>query len=115
MHRSADSNKLEVVHIPIRKKQKDKEWIDDEESQLIPVTFSPETTPFPPFFYKHPYSDNEPISFDSEDENYEGYNSDKLSENDIYNEHLKDNLQFDRNDEYTEKNFYKNHVHSPFI
>jgi hypothetical protein len=116
MHRSADSNKLEVVHIPIRKKQKDKEWIDDEESQLIPVTFSPsETTPFPPFFYKHPYSDNEPISFDSEDENYEGYNSDKLSENDIYNEHFKDSLQFDRNDEYTEKNFYKNHVHSPFI
>lgn len=108
MHRSSDSNKLEVVHIPIRKankKPKDSDWEFDE-SQLIPVTFSPdlETTPLPSFYYKYPNDETEPISFESDDEN------EKFSDNDIYNEHFKN-----RNDEYTEKNFYKNHVHSPFI
>lgn len=118
-HRSAESNKLEVVHIPIRKfnskKHKDKDWIDDEESQFIPVTFSPDTvydtTPFPPFYYNIPQSENEPITFDSDEETFD----EKFSENEIYNEHFKDSPPlFDRNDQYTEKNFYKNHVHSPF-
>jgi hypothetical protein len=127
-HRSADSNKLEVVHIPIhhRKKQKEKDWIYDEESQFIPVTYSPDaffdtTTPYPPYYYNFPQNDNKPETVESDEENIDG-NFDgkfigKYSENDIYNEHFKDSLpsSFDRADDYTEKNYYKNHVHSPFV
>ena len=118
-HRSAEGSKLEVVHIPIRKfnsKQKQKEWLDDEESQFIPVTYSPdanyETTPFPPFYYHAPQNDN----YESDEENFGERPSKKFNENEIYNKHfIKDSPNFFENDEYTEKNFYKNHVRSPFI
>lgn len=125
-HRSADNNKLEVVHIPIRKfnkKKKESDWIYDEESQFIPVTYSPDavfnTTPYPPFYYNIPQDDNEPETFESDDENVEGnfdgkFNG-KFSENDIYNKHFRNRLAYDRSDGYTEKSYYKNHVHSPFV
>jgi hypothetical protein len=111
------SNSRVITDLPkaTNSKHKDKEWIDEEESQFIPVTFSPdgvyETTPYPGFYYNFPRNENEPISFDSEDENFDDKLNEKFSENEIYNEHFKES----RNDEFTEKNFYKNHVRSPFV
>jgi hypothetical protein len=127
-HRSADTNKLEVVHIPIRKvtkkKKPESDWVFEEESQFIPVTYSPDgtfdTTPYPPFYYNYPKNGKETETFDYDEENgygnYEGKFNGKLSENEIYNEHFKDSLSpFDRLDDFTEKNYYKTHVHSPFV
>lgn len=124
-HRSADSHKLEVVHIPIRKKKKDSDW-EFEESQFIPVSYSPDTeisTSYPPF-YNFRDSDNEPETFAESDEKFEDSFDEKFMEkfnekynkNEIYNEHFKDDLpNFDRSDGHTEKNYYKNHVRSPFV
>lgn len=98
--------------------------------QFIPVTYSPDTdfsTMYPPF-YNFRENDNEPETFESSDEKFEGFHDGKLresfdekfngkfNENEIYNEHFKENLpsSFDRSDGHTEKNYYKNHVHSPF-
>lgn len=130
-HRSHDSNKLEVVHIPIRKfrsnKGKEKDSYYDEESKFIPVTYPPEpafeTTPFHHDFsgfdenHADAFNDSEEIlsggTFD--DGNYKEGNSlgdeEKLS--DIYNEHFDGEL--DRSDKHDEKTFYINHVHSPFV
>ena len=120
-HRAADSNKLEVVHIPIRKlrhnKHKEKDSYYDE-SQFIPVTFQPETTPF---FYDFPYKEHYPETFTSSEEVYDSSLNGKfnanLNVNEIYNEHFSDTLSdsLDRSDKHEEKNYYKNHVHSPFV
>lgn len=120
-HRAADSNKLEVVHIPIRKlrhnKHKEKDAYYDE-SQFIPVTFQPETTPF---FYDFPYGEIHPETFTSSEEDFEdsqnGNFNGNLNVNEIYNEHFSDKLSgsLDRSDTQNEKNYYKNHVHSPFV
>lgn len=132
-HRSqSDSNKLEVVHIPINHhrehKYKEKDAYYDE-SQFVPVTFQPETVyDTTPFFNDFPYRGNTPETFTSseEDFNFNGNFDGKLDDNlnDLYNKHYKNNNNlfansFDRKDQGTdevnEKDFYKNHVHSPFV
>lgn len=149
-HRSHDSDKLEVVHIPIRKhrykEEKDKDSYYDE-SKFIPITFAPDTVyDTTPFYYDFPFNEHNPESFasseDGFDANFDGKFSgkfkgdlnenfkDNLNENfndntnddfnDIYNEHFesfkkKPSSAADKSDDYNEKNFYKNHVHSPFI
>lgn len=84
-HRSSDSSKLEVVHIPIKKFHGHHRDKDYDESQFIPVTFPPEfnTTPF---FYDFPYSEQNPGAFFNNGEvNFDGnFGSDfdtKFSEN----------------------------------
>ena len=169
-HRSTDSNKLEVVHIPIRKlrrnKHKEKDYESYDESRFIPVTYAPETVyDTTPFFSDFPRgqqttetftSSEEDLSAKFEDdfngkfkENSNGkYSEDfgeefdgnvgetydgkdlasyddkefgqkkfKESDNSIYNEHFKNKFAFERSDVdvYDEKNYYKNHVHSPFV
>lgn len=138
-HRSADSNKLEVVHIPVRKlrhnkQEKEKDSYYDE-SNFIPVTYSPETVfDTTPSYFDFPYGGINPETFESSEENFNGnfdgkfnnqndFNGDDLKLNydekfnEIYNEHFKDNLSdsLDRSETNNEKNYYKNHVHSPFI
>lgn len=131
-HRSTESNKLEVVHIPIRKlRHKEKDSYYDE-SKFVPVTFAPDagydTTPF---YYDFPYRDHNPDSFISSEESFNGNFDGKFSQNfdesanenfnEIYNEHFderfKDNRSKadDKADQIDEKTFYKNHVHSPFV
>lgn len=134
-HRSSDSNKLEVVHIPIRKLRQNKHKGRDEysdESKYIPITFPPETAyDTTPFYLDFAYNHNNPETFISSDESYSGNfdstfngnlieNSSEISNeklNEIYNEHFKNNLSsaFDRSDSHDEKNYYKNHVKSPFV
>lgn len=124
-HRASDSSKLEVVHIPIRKlrqnKQKEKDSYYDE-SQFIPVTFQPETTPF---YYDFPYAKHRPETFTSSEEdfdsNLDGKFNENLNVNEIYNEHFntdfsdKSSSSLDRFDTHNQKSYYKNHVHSPFL
>lgn len=120
-HRSHEGNKLEVVHIPIRKLRQNKHQEKDsyyDESQFIPVTFPPETTPF---FFDFPYSENNPETFTSSEEDFDshlnGRFSDNLNANEIYNEHFSDkqSSSLDRSDTLDEKKYYKNHVQSPFV
>lgn len=129
-HRSADSNKLEVVHIPIRKlrthKDRDKDY---DESKFIPVraTYPPElafdTTPF---YHDFPdFHGNNPEAYNDSEEHLSGgtfddgiykegnFNHEDEKLNGMYNEHFNDGL--DKSDSYDEKTFYKNHVHSPFV
>lgn len=170
-HRSSESNKLEVVHIPIRKFRNNKDNKDKDsyydESKFIPITFAPETVfDTTPFYNNFPYNENNPETFASSEENangnFDGKFNDQFGEDwngkfedfkfddwdgkfgdtlktkqgnklngkfqqdfkdftdedggkfkDIYNEHFDDNV--DRSDGNVEKNFYKNHVQSPFV
>lgn len=134
-HRSTESNKLEVVHIPIRNLRHNKHKEKDsyyEESKFMPVTFSPDTGyDTTPFYYDFPYRDHNPDAFISSEETFNGNFGGKFSQNfdesanenfnDIYNEHFderfKDNRSKadDKADQTNEKTFYKNHVHSPFV
>lgn len=118
-HRAADSNKLEVVHIPIRKLRHNKHKENDahyDESQFIPVTYTvqPETTPF---FYDFNFNEHHPETFTSSEETFDGKFSENFNENEIYNEHFSDKFlgSLDRSETHNEKFFYKNHVRSPFV
>lgn len=119
-HRSVENNKLEVVHIPVRKlrnhKHKEKDAYYDE-SQFIPVTFEPETVfDTTPFYQDFPYRERNPETFTHSEEDFNGNFDDNVNE--IYNEHFRDKQLSsfdDRSDTHDEKNYYKNHVHSPFV
>lgn len=126
-HRSqTDSNKLEVVHIPINHhrehKYKEKDAYYDE-SQFVPVTSQPETVyDTTPFYNNFPYRGNAPETFTSSEEDFNGNFDGKFDDNlnELYNKHYNknnfaDDSFDDRKDAVNEKNFYKNHVHSPFV
>lgn len=80
-HQKADSHKVEVVHIPIRKHRDNKHFEKDyDESKFIPVTFEPETSTEVPmnFPYKKPTE-----TFISSEEDFKGIYSEGLA-SDIY-------------------------------
>lgn len=119
-HQRAESHNVDVIHIPIKKyrpKHSDEAF---DESKLIPVTYDsliPDTTPT---YFTYP-NQNE---FISSEENFTGTWSgirDSDTENRILSASNDDNAdlltdEFDRSDKYhDEKNFYINHVHSPFV
>lgn len=80
-HRSSDSSKLEVVHIPIKKYHGHHSDKDYDESQFIPVTFSPDTEfNTTPFYYDFPYSEHNPGTFFSSDEELKGTFDGKFNE-----------------------------------
>lgn len=119
-HQRAESHKVEVIHIPIKKyRPKHMDEVFDE-SKLIPVTYDsliPDTTPT---YFTFP-NQNE---FISSEENFADTWSgirDNDNENRILNASNDDNAdlltdEFDRSDKYhDEKNFYINHVNSPFV
>lgn len=116
-HQRAESHKVEVIHIPIRKyKPKNHHEHDFDESKLIPVTYSPDslipdTTP-------SYFSFSSPSDFISSEENFsDTFNSE--NDNKLLNSQDDDDLMtdnFDRSDKFkNEKNYYLNHVHSPFV
>lgn len=132
-HRSNDSNKLEVVHIPIRNHRHTKENDNYyDESKFIPITFKPDSDAFgtTEFDFDFPYSGSNPDTETFSSSNEEGLNgggsltaesfnegniNDDEKLNDIYNEHFDDGQNaMDRSDVYRQKTYYKNHVHSPF-
>lgn len=79
-HRSNDSNKLEVVHIPIRKLRRNKHRDENyDESKFIPITHEPETVDTTtPFYYDFPYRPKLPETFSSSDEDFVGKNSENF-------------------------------------
>lgn len=131
-HQKSDSNKVEVVHIPIRKHRdrNNKHFESDfDESKLIPVTFEPETTTkVPNFPYKKPTE-----TFISSEEDFKGiyseglasdiYESDKfgggINDQPIEVADLSDDETY--NGIYSNKNKFvlkksdKNHISGPFV
>lgn len=79
-HRSGDSSKLEVVHIPIKKFNGHYNDKDYDESQFIPVTFPPDIEYTTPFYQDFPYGDNQPGTFFSSDEDFKGSFDGKFNE-----------------------------------
>ncbi|KAL7019415.1 hypothetical protein ACKWTF_011115 [Chironomus riparius] len=122
-HQRAESHKVEVIHIPIKKyRPKHMDEVFDE-SKFIPVTYDsliPDTTPS--YFTFQNQND-----FISSEENFRGSylsrdrNRDNDNENEILSASNDDNEdlltdEFDRSDKHhDEKKFYINHVHSPFV
>jgi len=118
-HQRAESHNVEVIHIPIKKyrpKHADEAF---DESKLIPVTYDSLILDTTPSYFTFP-NQNE---FISSEENFAGsyMTRDSDNENQILSASNDDNDdlltdEFDRSDKYhDEKNFYINHVHSPFV
>lgn len=121
-HSRAENNKLEVIHIPIKKFVKKHPSEDWDESKIIPITFSSNshrpssssTTEMPYFtFPSHdPYISSE-----------ENFNDEFVPKVNGAGEFNFDSTgtafgdEFDRSDKvnFDEKSYYINHVHSPFV
>lgn len=116
-HRSSDSNKLEVVHIPIRKEKKTHKYYpenDWEESRFVPITFAPDqiydTTPY----YNYNINNQQDFHNDSaEDEDDVNRNT-----NEIYpDNHQKPYQTYQSYDSKNSnnKNFYQNRANAGFL
>lgn len=118
-HARAEKEKIEVIHIPIQKYKPKHKDFDFDESKVIPVTFSPDSLipdSTPPYFsFDHDFiSSDETFSDSFMTQPNDNGSNDKFSSNDAVSDLLTDN--FDRSDRnYNEKNYYINHVHSPFV
>lgn len=123
-HSRAENNKLEVIHIPIKKfvnKHPSEEW---DESKIIPVTFSKNshvsssTTASPYFKFSNHDSSS---SFISSEENFDDEFVPKVNGAGEFNfdntGSAIDDDDYDRSDKNNvdEKSYYINHVHSPFV
>lgn len=108
-------NKLEVIHIPIKKKHPLEDW---DESKIVPITFpsnsfkASTTSPF-----KFTYSSHD--SFLGSEENFSDEFVPKVNNAGEYNFGNSGSSfdEFDKSDKnsYDEKSYYINHVHSPFV
>jgi hypothetical protein len=118
-HRSSDSNKVEVVHIPIRKEKKSHKYHQDddwEESRFIPITFAPDgsvydTTALP--YINYNYGNIQQNQQDFNDSQEEDDDSDR-NLNEVY----PDNHQqapFQPYQSYSDKKIYPNRVNAAFL
>lgn len=118
-HSRAESNKLEVIHIPIKKfvkKHPSEEW---DESKIVPMTFSSNShgtlssTASPYFTYP---SHDSFISSEEHDDFVPKVNGAGEFNFDNSGSAI-DEDDFDRSDKLKddEKSYYINHVHSPFV
>lgn len=114
-HQRAESHKLEVIHIPIKKYNSKHKDADYEESKFVPVTYQPDYAQTTPLFMIP--GQETFITSEEEDDGFNQFQQDSpnkfINSND---DELNEHNNYDRSDQYyDEKNFYINHVHSPFV
>lgn len=117
-HSRAESNKLEVIHIPIKKFKNNHPSEEWDESKIVPMTFSgnshgsPSSTASPYFTYP---SHDSFISSEENDDFVPKVNG--AGEFNFDNSGSAIDDDFDRSDKLKEdeKSYYINHVHSPFV
>lgn len=114
-HRSADNNKLEVVHIPIRKEKTSHKYYPEsewEESRFVPITFAPDqiydTTPY--YHYNKNSNNQQDFNESPEDDDDISRNT-----NEIYPENHQKPFQTYQSYADNNKNFYQNRANAGFL
>jgi hypothetical protein len=120
-HQRAESHKVEIIQIPIKKFKPPQKEYDFDESKFVPVTFPPELMKQPTRLPYFTYATNQ-NDFISSEEGFDNHFRTKFTNDDVKfsnddDDDEDENGVTDRMDEKThnEKSYYKNHVHSPFV